>query len=227
MQARASHCEVLKVIATLVTAPQFATFLLASLILAITPGPGVIYVLTQTLRQGRAAGLASVCGIALGNLANAAVAALGLAVVIAASSAAFTLVKFAGAAYLVFLGVQALRSRPRAPATAVCGRMPPARLFRSAFFVALLNPKTALFFAALLPQFIQPGAAALAQTFFLGAVFVALALLTDSAYVFAASTLAVSIRRRSAWQPYGRYVSAATFMGLGVYAALASPRIGK
>jgi threonine/homoserine/homoserine lactone efflux protein len=215
------------VIETLVRSPQFATFLLASLILALTPGPGVIYVLTQTLSQGRAAGLASVCGIALGNLANAAVAALGLAVVIAASAAAFTVVKFGGAAYLVFLGVQALRAGPRAPAAAVSSRMSPTRLFRSAFFVALLNPKTALFFAALLPQFIQPGAAALAQTFFVGAVFVALALVTDSAYVFAASALAAHIRRRSTWQPYGRYVSAATFMGLGVYAALANPRIGK
>jgi threonine/homoserine/homoserine lactone efflux protein len=218
---------VLKVIHLLVMSPQFATFLLASLILAITPGPGVIYVLTRTLSQGRAAGLASVCGIALGNLANAAVASLGLAVVIAASSAAFTLVKLVGAAYLVFLGVQALRSRPRAQATAASGRMSPARLFRSAFFVALLNPKTALFFAALLPQFIHPGAPPLAQTFFLGSVFVALALVTDSAYVFAASALASSFRRRSTGQPYGRYVSAATFMGLGVYAALASPRMGK
>jgi threonine/homoserine/homoserine lactone efflux protein len=215
------------VVESLVLAPQFATFLIASLILAITPGPGVIYVLTQTLSQGRAAGLASVCGIALGNLANAAVAALGLAVVIAASAAAFTLVKFAGAAYLLFLGVQALRARPPAHAAAGAGPVSPAKLFRSAFLVALLNPKTALFFAALLPQFIQPGAAALAQTFFLGAVFVALALVTDSAYVFAASALASHIRQRSTWQPYGRYVSAATFMGLGVYAALASPRIGK
>jgi threonine/homoserine/homoserine lactone efflux protein len=214
-------------IETLVMSSQFATFLLASLILAITPGPAVIYILTQTLSQGRAAGVASVCGIALGNLGNAAVAALGLAVVIAASAAAFTAVKFAGAAYLLFLGVQALRARPRAQATTVSGRMAPARLFRSAFFVALLNPKTALFFAALLPQFIQPGADPLAQTLFLGAAFVALALVTDSAYVFAASALGSHIRRRSNWQPYGRYVSAATFMGLGVYAALASPRIGK
>jgi len=219
--------EVLKVIESLVTAPQFATFLIASLILAITPGPGVIYVLTQTLSQGRAAGLASVCGIALGNLANAAVAALGLAVVIAASSAAFTVVKFAGAAYLVFLGVQALRARPRAEARAVSGRMSPVKLFRSAFFVALLNPKTALFFAALLPQFIQPGDAPLAQTFFLGSVFVVLALVTDSVYVFAAAGLSSCIRRHSRWHPYGRYLRAASFMGLGVYAAFARAPAGK
>jgi threonine/homoserine/homoserine lactone efflux protein len=216
------------VIEALVMSPRFATFLLASLLLAITPGPGVIYILTRTLRQGRRAGLASVGGIALGNLANAAAASLGLAVVIAASAAAFAVVKFAGAAYLVFLGVQALRAKPSLhPDHASERPSSPGRLFRAAFLVALLNPKTALFFAALLPQFIQPSAAPLAQTSFLGGVFVALASCTDTLYVFAAAALAQSIRRRSGWRPYGRYVSAAIFMGLGVYAALASPRVGK
>jgi threonine/homoserine/homoserine lactone efflux protein len=209
-------------------APQFATFLLASLLLAITPGPGVIYVLTRTLSQGRSAGLASVCGIALGNLANASVASLGLAVVIAASSAAFAVVKLIGAAYLVFLGVQALRAKPSAqPDDASRPPLSPARLFRAAFLVALLNPKTALFFAALLPQFIQPGAASLAQTFFLGSVFVAIALCTDTIYVCAAAALASAIRGRSMWRSYGRYVSAATFLGLGLYAALTSSHTGK
>jgi threonine/homoserine/homoserine lactone efflux protein len=204
-------------------APQFATFLLASLLLAITPGPGVIYVLTRTLSQGRSAGLASVCGIALGNLANASVASLGLAVVIAASSAAFAVVKLIGAAYLVFLGVQALRAKPSAqPDDASRPPLSPARLFRAAFLVALLNPKTALFFAALLPQFIQPGAASLAQTFF-----VAIALCTDTIYVCAAAALASAIRGRSMWRSYGRYVSAATFLGLGLYAALTSSHTGK
>jgi threonine/homoserine/homoserine lactone efflux protein len=207
---------------------QFATFLVASLILAVTPGPGVIYILTRTLSQGRGAGLASVCGIALGNLANAAAASLGLAVVIAASAAAFSVVKFCGAAYLVFLGVQALRAAPAAePDTARIRPLAAGRLFRAAFLVALLNPKTALFFAALLPQFIHPGAAPLAQTLFLGCVFVALAFCTDTVYVFAAASLAQRIRRHSRWRGYGRYVSAAAFMGLGVYAALANPRTPK
>jgi len=215
-------------IESLVMSPQFATFLLASLLLAITPGPGVIYILTRTLSQGRAAGLASVCGIALGNLANAAVASLGLAVVIAASSAAFTVVKFVGAAYLVFLGVQTLRAKPATqPQDAPRPAMAPVSLFRAAFLVALLNPKTALFFAALLPQFIHPSAAPLAQTFFLGAVFVVLALCTDTVYVFAAAALASTLRRRARSRPLGRYVSAATFIGLGVYAALASPRAAR
>ena len=213
---------------SLIMSPQFATFLLASLLLAITPGPGVLYILTRTLNQGRSAGLASVCGIALGNLANAAAASLGLAVVIAASSAAFTVVKLFGAAYLVFLGVQMLRSKDVTPLHAESGvAASPVRLFRAAFFVALLNPKTALFFAALLPQFIHPGAAPLPQTLFLGCVFVALAMCTDTIYVLAAAAFASTIRQRSRWRPYGRYVSAATFVGLGVYAALASPRAAK
>lgn len=215
-------------IESLVMSPRFATFLMASVILAITPGPGVIYVLTRTLSQGRGAGLASVCGIALGNLANAAVAALGLALVIAASASAFTAVKFLGAAYLVFLGVRALRARPTAePDDAPRPPSSLGRLFRAAFLVALLNPKTALFFAALLPQFIHPSAAPFAQTFFLGCVFVVIAFGTDTIYVFVAAALATTIRLRSRWHPYGRFVSAATFMGLGVYAALASPRMVK
>jgi threonine/homoserine/homoserine lactone efflux protein len=215
-------------IASLVAAPTFATFVLASLILAITPGPAVVYIVTRTLADGRRAGLASVGGIALGNLGNAAVAAFGLAMVIAASAFAFLVVKWVGAAYLVYLGVQALRSKPVAPAAESPHRaVAPARLFRDGFFVALLNPKTALFFAALLPQFVQPGTAPLVQTLGLACTFVTIAMCTDSVYVFAAGGLAAGLRRRVSARPYGRYVSAATFIGLGVYAALAQPRAVK
>src|SRR5271170_8002229 len=175
---------------------SLAAFLLASLILAILPGPGVIYILTRTLSRGRAAGLASVCGIALGNLGNAAIASLGLAIVIAASAAAFAAVKIVGAAYLVFLGLQALRSKAGAqPADEAQRPILPARVFRDGFLVALLNPKTAVFFAAFLPQFIHPGAAPLAQTLFLGCAFVVVAVCTDTIYVFAAAALASTLRR--------------------------------
>lgn len=211
-------------IATFLDSPTLLTFLAASLLLAITPGPAVIYLLTQTLGQGRKAGLASVGGVALGNVGNAAAASAGLAAVFAASAAAFMLVKFAGAAYLLYLGIKTLRAKPVIPATAVHRRAPPARLFRDGFLVALLNPKTALFFAALLPQFIQPGASTLGQSLMLACVFISIAMCTDTIYVLCASALAASIRRRSAWRAYGRYLSAATFIGLGAYAALASPR---
>jgi threonine/homoserine/homoserine lactone efflux protein len=226
-------------IATLVSSSSFITFLLASLLLAIAPGPGVMYLLTRTLSLGRAAGLASVGGVAIGNLANAALASLGLAALMAASAAAFTVVKFLGAAYLVFLAVQTLRAKPDAQsgtgeigaaeavgAVAHVGHLT-ARLFRDGFLVALLNPKTALFFAALLPQFIVPGVAPLPQTLFLGSVFVAIAVCTDSLYVCTAAAFARQLKRNARVRGVGRYLAAATFMALAAYSAFASPRAAR
>jgi threonine/homoserine/homoserine lactone efflux protein len=210
-----------------VASSAFLTFLGASLILALIPGPGVIYIVTRTLSQGRRAGLASVCGIACGNFANAAAASVGLAVIIAASSVAFVVVKLGGAAYLVYLGIKTLRSSAPLEAPLVANRVSAVKLFRDGFFVALLNPKTTLFFAALLPQFIDPAASALAQSLILGSVFVCIALCTDSIYALTASALASTVRRRTGWRPYGRLISAATYIGLGIYAALASPRTAK
>src|ERR1700761_7250620 len=154
-----------------VSSPAFAAFLVASLVLAVTPGPGVIFLVTRTLSGGRRTGLASIGGIALGDLGNAVAASVGLAAVLSASAAAFAVVKFAGAGYLIFLGVRVLRA-PAAAHTAA----PAKSRFRDAFWVALLNPKTALFFAALMPQFIDPHRSVLAQSLLLGGVFVAIAM---------------------------------------------------
>jgi threonine/homoserine/homoserine lactone efflux protein len=211
-------------IGTLFTSPTFVAFIVASLILAITPGPGVVYIVTQTLGQGRKAGLASIGGIALGNLGNASAASVGLAAVFAASSAAFVIVKFAGAGYLVFLGIRALRTRTTIAAAARTNRISPVKLFRDGFLVALLNPKTALFFAALLPQFISTNASPLEQSLVFGCVFVSIAMCTDTIYVLTASVVASKLRHRVGSRPFGRYLSAATFIGLGIYAALACPR---
>jgi threonine/homoserine/homoserine lactone efflux protein len=213
-------------IETLLASPTFATFLIASLVLAITPGPGVVYIVTRTLGSGRKAGFASIGGIALGDLGNAAAASIGLAAVLSASASAFVIVKLAGAAYLIFLGLKALWAKPAATVTANAIRLSPARLFRDGFFVALLNPKTALFFAALLPQFIDPGASPLWQSLVLSCVFVSIAVCTDTLYMLMASALAPTISRRGGAGPYGRYITAAAFIGLGVYAALANPRDG-
>ena len=217
-------------VSALLASPTFATFLLTSVLLAITPGPAVLYLLTRTLSHGRRAGLASIAGIAVGSLGNATLASFGLALVVAKSAAAFTVVKLVGAAYLMFLGVQALRAAPAPSVAAAPANSAPvastslSRLLRDGFLVALLNPKTALFFAALLPQFIDPNAAPLPQTLLLGGVFVAVAMCTDTAYVLAAAALAPMLRARTTRRPYGRYLSAVTFFALGVYAALASPR---
>ena len=129
--------------------PLFSAFLLASLVLALTPGPGVLYIVARSLMQGRRSGMVSVAGVALGNLGNALAASVGLAALFAISSAAFTAVKYAGAIYLVYLGVRMLRSaRVDLPAARLAA-VPLGRLFRDGFMVALLNPKTTVFFTAL------------------------------------------------------------------------------
>ena len=204
--------------------PKFAAFLLASLLLAVTPGPGVIYVITRSLAHGRKAGLASVAGIAIGNLGNSAAASVGLAAVLRASSTAFAVIKLAGAAYIIYLGLNALRSPSSVAAATINSGVSSVRLLRDGFLVALLNPKTALFFAALLPQFINSEAPMLAQSLFLGNVFVVMAMCTDSIYVVSASALGQRMGGDSKWPIVGKYFTAAAFFGLGIYAALVNPR---
>ncbi|MEO8524076.1 MAG: LysE family translocator [Caldimonas sp.] len=199
--------------------PLLAAFLLASLVLAATPGPGVVYVVARTLAQGRPAGIASVVGVAMGNMCNAIGASIGLAALFAVSSVAFTVIKFAGAAYLVYLGVKALR-RSTVELTPSGFEAPQLRrIVRDGFFVALLNPKTALFFAAFLPQFIDRASSTAAQGAALGVVFVLVALVTDTSYVLAANLAAARIGGGRRFASAGRYAAAATYFGLGVFTA--------
>lgn len=202
-------------------------FFAASIVLAVTPGPGVIYVVTRTLAQGRTAGLASVAGVALGNLGNAIGASIGLAALFAISSLAFIVVKYAGAAYLVYLGVKALRAPVAVAEEAGFG---PARLrliFRDGLVVALLNPKTTIFFAAFLPQFMNPAGPAMTQSIALGAIFVVIASVTDSLYALAAGAIAPLLSRMRGAGSVGHYVTATTFIGLGIFAAAAGERPAK
>ena len=199
-------------------APTLAAFAAASFVLAVTPGPAVLYVVTRTLAQGRAAGFASVAGVALGNLGNAIGASIGLAALFAVSSLAFSVVKVAGAAYLVWLGVQALRSGRPATAGTAFDAPRPARIFRDGFLVALLNPKTALFFAAFLPQFIDPAGSAIGQSVALGALFVAIAASTDAGYVALAGTASPALGRLGRAHGWVRTISAATYFGLAGFA---------
>jgi threonine/homoserine/homoserine lactone efflux protein len=202
--------------------PLLWAFVAASVVLAITPGPGVIYIVARCLAQGRRSGLASVAGVALGNLGNALGAALGLAALFAVSAAAFTVVKWAGAAYLVWLGIAALR----APAAPAGGEAPPAaalsRVFRDGFLVALLNPKTTIFFAAFLPQFIAPQGPVVLQTVALGALFVAIAAASDTGYALLAGAVAPRLRGRT--PRWGRWLAGSAYIGLGVLTALSEQR---
>jgi threonine/homoserine/homoserine lactone efflux protein len=204
-------------------APLLLAFVGASLALALTPGPAVVYIVARTLTQGRACGLASVLGVALGNLANAVGAAFGLAALFAVSSAAFTVVKWAGAAYLVYLGIRMWRAAPgitdKPPNVPV---QPLRRVFRDGFMVALLNPKTTLFFAAFLPQFIDSHASPLVQTLALGAVFVGIACCTDLIYVLTASLVAPRLTRAARHAVWGNRIAGTSFIGLGVLTAIGS-----
>jgi threonine/homoserine/homoserine lactone efflux protein len=206
-----------------------AAFLLASLVRAATPGPGVLYIVTRTLAQGRRAGLASVLGVAAGNLGNAIGASVGLAALLAVSSLAFTVVKFAGAAYLVWLGIKALRSAPAAKTEPSAGAPTPqaGRIFRDGFVVALLNPKTALFFAAFLPQFMIANASPLLQSVGFGAAFVLIAACTDLAYVLVSGAAAPAMARLQGAAALGRWASAAVFIGLGIFTAASGSRSTK
>ena len=206
--------------------PLFSAFLVASLVLAVTPGPGVLYVVTRSLVQGRRLGLVSVAGVALGNLGNAVAAMLGLAALFAVSAAAFSLVKLAGAAYIVWLGVQMLRAPGAVDAAAPPAQDSARRVFREGFVVALLNPKTTIFYAAFLPQFLSPDVPPMAQGLLLATLFVAIAAVTDSLWALAAGAVAPALRGERV-RGLGRWLGGGLFVGLGVFAALSGSRATK
>jgi len=207
--------------------PLLSAFLAASFILAVTPGPGVFYIVTRSVMQGRRHGLASVLGVALGNLGNAIGASIGLAALFAISSLAFMVVKYAGALYLIYLGIQALRAPQAEPTNAKPAPASLGRIFRDGFVVALLNPKTAIFFAAFLPQFMSADASPIVQSIALGSLFVGIAAVTDTCYAIAAGTVAPMLSRARGVRAFGRYLTGGAFIGLGVFTALGGPRSGK
>ena len=193
-------------------------FGLAALALLAIPGPAVLYIVVQRADQGRRVGLASVAGVHLGTLVHVAAASAGLSAVIVASSVAFSAVKYAGAAYLVYLGVRKLLDRD-AQTRVERTREPLRRAFARGTIVNALNPKTALFFLAFLPQFVAPDRGGVwSQALVLGFVFVGLGLVTDSLYALAAGTVAGLLRRQRNAVGYG---SGIVFIALGATAALA------
>lgn len=201
----------------------FTTFLIASFILAVTPGPGVFYIVTRSLAQGHRSGLASVAGVAVGNFANALAASVGLAALFAVSSIAFSVIKYVGALYLVCLGAQMLRSSHMKNSGTVPTAAPLGRVFRDGFVIALLNPKTMVFFAAFLPQFLSPDAPPIFQSTVLGSLFVLIAATTDSVYALAAGVAAPALRRRGV-RILGQRLGGGVFIGLGLFTALTGPR---
>jgi threonine/homoserine/homoserine lactone efflux protein len=193
-------------------------FCLAALALLAIPGPAVLYVVVQSAEQGRRVGLASVAGIHLGTLVHVAAAVVGLSALIVASAVAFSVVKYAGAAYLIYLGVRKLLERESSVAVERC-REPIRRAFTRGIVVNILNPKTALFFLAFVPQFVDADRGGVwSQALVFGLVFVGLGLVSDSLYALAAGSVGTLLRRRRTALRYG---SGVVYVGLGAAAALA------
>jgi threonine/homoserine/homoserine lactone efflux protein len=196
-------------------------FLLAAILLAITPGPGIAYVVARTVAGGRAEGLASCLGTGIGGMLHVLAAALGLSLIVAESATAFNLVKYLGAAYLVYLGVRLLMSKEQAPTVGQVESKGARRALFEGIVVEALNVKTALFFLAFLPQFVSPGEGLVAQLVMLGSICVALNTLVDVVAVFAAHRLLASDAARTARARLLTRMSGVTMLGLGAYLALA------
>jgi threonine/homoserine/homoserine lactone efflux protein len=202
----------------------YAVFLVAAVVLLVVPGPAVLYVVSQSIEGGRRAGLVSTLGIHCGTLVHVAAAALGLSSLLVSSARAFEAVKYAGAVYLVFLGIRTLLARRPAEPQTAAPRDSGRRLTRGAV-VQILNPKTTLFFFAFLPQFVDVGAGSVGlQVLVLGLSFAALGLLSDGAYALVAGSLAARLRRSRRAASAGRWISGGILVGLGVTAALAGPK---
>lgn len=197
-----------------------AVFVFAALVLLVIPGPAVLYIVAQSISRGRLAGIVSMLGIQVGGLVHVAAAAAGLSALLVRSAVAFNVVKYAGAAYLIYLGLRRFLGREEAAGPGA----PPARSLRSLFaqgvVVNVLNPKTALFFFSFLPQFVDVEAGSVAlQIGTLGLVFIMLAMLSDGLYALAAGSAARWLRGRSGVLRGERYATGSVLVGLGVLAA--------
>jgi threonine/homoserine/homoserine lactone efflux protein len=203
------------------SANALGLFCLASVALAVVPGPAVTYIVTQSVDKGRRAGLASALGVASGGLVHVVAATVGLSALIASSAHAFTTVKLVGAIYLVYVGVRRILSKDvdaeveQEPATE-------RQLYLQGVVVNVLNPKTALFFLAFLPQFVDADRGSVpAQVAFLGLLFALIALASDAAYALLADVLARRLRRSGTGARIRRWLSGGIFIALGVTAATA------
>ncbi|HWM13939.1 MAG TPA: LysE family translocator [Gaiellaceae bacterium] len=202
-----------------------ALFAGAAVLLLVIPGPAVLYIVAQSIEHGRSAGLVSMLGVQAGALVHVAAAALGLSALLVQSSVAFDVVKYAGAAYLIFLGLRKLLARERFETT---GERPPRRLnrlFAQGVVVNVLNPKAALFFFAFLPQFVDVSAGSVGlQIALLGLVFILIAIVSDGLYAVAAGTASDRLRGSRSFVRAERWVSGTVLVALGVTAAFSGPR---
>ena len=204
------------------------TFAAATMILLVIPGPAVMYIVTRSAAQGRRAGLVSVAGIHVGTVVHVVAAMIGLSAVLAASATAFTVVKMAGAAYLIWLGVQSIRSyRNDVPEHAddLVSHRPLSRIFVDGVVLNILNPKTAICFLSFVPQFVDPSTARPGlDVAALGGVFILLGLVTDGGYAVAGGWVGTRLRRSPTLKRRKDLVAGSAFLGLGALTALSGNR---
>jgi len=202
-------------------------FAAASIAFLLTPGPAVFYIVGNSVRDGRVAGLVSMLGITTGGLVHVAAAVLGLSALLASSASAFNVIKLLGAAYLIYLGIRALATSGSGAALQAMPETSLKRAYLDGFIVNALNPKPALFFMAFLPQFVNPdNGNSMIQFLVLGLLFEVLGLMTDSLWALTAGTLRNWLRRHVRLSSIPRRLSGAIFIGLGLWTALAGHRPG-
>lgn len=205
----------------MIESSRLYVFIVAALALLLVPGPAVLYITARSTSQGRKAGLVSVLAIETANFTQAVAVALGLSAILYSSALAFNVVKYLGAAYLIYLGINKLFFSRETEADENMKRESLRRVYWQGFAVNILNPKTALFFFAFLPQFVSPErGSTIAQTLLLGTIFVGLAILTDSLYALLASSLAGPLKGNKHFQRGGRYFAGLIYIGLGITTAL-------
>jgi len=205
-------------------ASTFALFIVAALVLLVVPGPSVLYIVARSIEGGRTAGLVSVLGVQTGAMVHIAFAAVGLSAILASSALAFSVIKWLGAVYLVWLGLRRIFGRDEEEGDVAVEPAPLSRVFSQGVIVNILNPKTALFFLAFLPQFVDPArGAAWTQILLLGATFVILALCSDGLYALLSGTAGGWLRRRmkgATFRRGQRFVSGGILIALGAVAAV-------
>jgi threonine/homoserine/homoserine lactone efflux protein len=205
--------------------PALFLFVAGSLLLLVIPGPAVFYVLSRAVGQGRAAGVVSAAGISVGTLCHVAAAVLGLSALLVSSARAFQVVKFVGAGYLIFLGVRLLLSRVEEASLAAGNGYSYKRIFVQGILVNVLNPKSALFFLAFLPQFVDPARGHVPlQIFSLGVLFAVMGLLSDSSWALVAGTLAAKLKNSLRWRRRQKNISGGALIALGLATAFSGAK---
>ncbi len=199
---------------------SYFVFVAAALVLLLTPGPAVLYIVARSVDQGRMAGIVSALGVGLGSMVHVMAAALGLSALLVSSALAFNLVKFLGAAYLIYLGLQKLREKVTVREVTIDSTVPLGVIFRQGVVVNILNPKTALFFFAFLPQFVDPVRGSVAvQILILGCTFVTLGIFSDSGYALLAGTLGKLLKQSETFARAQNTLTGMIYIGLGVVTA--------